>query len=258
MAHGLASVDPAKFAERLKSLGISIPTEQLPDFIPAFLQALGGRNAGHLNIPPVLSDVVAKLLEGRSTRALCDPWAGLGTMLAIAQRAKSSPRCIAFNVNASEGKLAKALFPKAEWRIGQPREFAFLTYVMAIGILFRVLYPSAPRTTSLYKSSHPHPAVRACLVASSTMARGLHEGTVTVESLNSIVAHSIGNIEDVWADLCLSGQNPETPAAWAQSVGDAAMALFTSYGNTRMLFEKHARLPRRWDHWNWPEPQESV
>jgi len=120
MAHGLAPVDPAKLAERLKSLGISIPTEQLPDLIPTILQTFGGRNAGHLHIPPVLSDVVAKLLEGRSTRTLCDPWAGLGTMLAIAQRATSSPRCIAFNLNASEGELGKALFPQAEWSIGQP------------------------------------------------------------------------------------------------------------------------------------------
>lgn len=120
MAHGLAPVDPAKLAERLKSLGISIPTEQLPDLIPTILQAFVGHNAGHLHIPPVLSDVVAKLLEGRSTQALCDPWAGLGTMLAIAQRATSSPRCIAFYLNASEGELAKALFPQAEWKFGQP------------------------------------------------------------------------------------------------------------------------------------------
>lgn len=120
MAHGVAPVDPAKLAERLKSLGISIPTEQLPELIPAILQAFGGHNVGHLQIPPVLSDVVAKLLEGRSTQSLCDPWAGLGTMLAIAQRTISSPRCIAFNRNVSEGELAKALFPQAEWRIGQP------------------------------------------------------------------------------------------------------------------------------------------
>ncbi len=120
MAHGLAPVDPAKLAERLKSLGISIPTEQLPDLIPTILQAFGGRNAGHLHVPPVLSDVVAKLLDNRSARTICDPWAGLGTMLAIAQRATSSRRCIAFNLNASEGELAKALFPQVEWSIGQP------------------------------------------------------------------------------------------------------------------------------------------
>jgi len=120
MAHGLAPIDPAHLAGRLKSLGIAIPSEQLPGLIPTILQAFGGRNAGHLHIPPILTDVVSKLLEGRSAQTLCDPWAGLGAMLAIAQKATSSPRCIAFNLNNSEGELGKALFPKAEWSIGQP------------------------------------------------------------------------------------------------------------------------------------------
>lgn len=68
----------------------------------------------------VLSDLLTKLLEGRSARTLCDPWAGLGTMLAIAQREVRASRCIAFNTNASEGTLARALFPQAEWTIGEP------------------------------------------------------------------------------------------------------------------------------------------
>ncbi len=137
----------------------------------------------------------------------------------------------------------------------QSKDFALQTYLMAIGVLFRALYPAAPRTLSTCNSSHPHPAVRALLVASSTMARGLHDGSFTSTSLNDIVAHSVGNIEDVWADLCLSGQNPETPVAWAQNVRDTAMALFESYGNSRVLFEQYARLPRRWDDWDWPEIQ---
>ena len=122
IAHGLASAEPADLAERLESLKIPIPPDQLPDLVPTILQSIGGRNAGHLHVPPVLSDVVAKLLEGRSAQTLCDPWAGLGMMLAIAQRATSSTRCIAFSLNAVESKLAQALFPQAEWTIGQPLE----------------------------------------------------------------------------------------------------------------------------------------
>ena len=137
----------------------------------------------------------------------------------------------------------------------QSQDFALQTYLTSIGVLFRALYPTAPIALSTCKSSHPHPAVRAFLVASSTMARGLHDGRFTLASLNYIVANSVGNIEDVWADLCLSGQNPETSVAWAQNVHDTAMALFESYGNSRMLFEQYARLPRRWDHWAWPETE---
>lgn len=143
----------------------------------------------------------------------------------------------------------------AEW---QSKDLILLTYLMAIGVLFRTLYPSAPSVLGADKSSHPHPAVRACLVASSTMARGLHDGSITSMSLNGIVTNSVGNIESVWADLCLTDQNLETSVIWAQNVHDAAITLFKSYGNSRMLFEKYARLPRRWDDWDWPETQESA
>lgn len=115
-----APIDPSALAERLNSLGISIPSDQLPELIPTILQTFGGHHSGYLHLPPVLSSILTKLLEGRSARTLCDPWAGLGTMLAIAQRSAPSSRCIAFNTNASEGKLSKALFPQAEWTIGEP------------------------------------------------------------------------------------------------------------------------------------------
>jgi hypothetical protein len=120
MAHGLAPVEPIAIAERLNSLGISIPSDQLRELIPIILRSFGGSHDGHVHIPPILFDVVPKLLSGRSAQTLCDPWAGIGMMLAIAQRAVSATRCIAFNLNTSEGALARALFPQAEWKIGQP------------------------------------------------------------------------------------------------------------------------------------------
>lgn len=120
LAHGFAPNDPTSLAKRLKSLGISIPSDQLPELMPTIFKTFGGHHTGHLYIPPVLSGVVAELLECHSIQTLCDPWAGLGGMLSIAQRATSSPRCIAFNQDASESELGKALFPQAEWKIGQP------------------------------------------------------------------------------------------------------------------------------------------
>ncbi len=41
-------------------------------------------------------------------------------MLAIAQKATSSSKCLAFNPDAAEVELAKVVFPQAEWQIGQP------------------------------------------------------------------------------------------------------------------------------------------
>ena len=130
-----------------------------------------------------------------------------------------------------------------------PRDFALLKYLTAVGVLFRVLYPRAPIRISRCKSSHPHPAVRAFLVASSTMARQLADGSVEANALERIVRHSVRNIEDVWADLCLPGQNPEAPAIWAQNVQDGARELGELYGNARSLLDQHARLRRRWHDW---------
>ncbi len=139
----------------------------------------------------------------------------------------------------------------------QPKDFALLTYLFAVGVLFCVLNPSAPRKIDACKSSHPHPAVRACLVASSAMAFGLDDGSYTPASLSKIAGESIGNIEQVWADLCFSGQNPQSSDVWAKDVHDTAMALFESYGKTRTLLDQFARLRRRWDNWEWPRTQES-
>jgi hypothetical protein len=143
----------------------------------------------------------------------------------------------------------------SEW---QPKDFALITYLMAVGVLFRVLYPDAPVMISDCRSSHPHPAVRACLVASSAMARGLNNGSFSLASLKNVAAESVGNIEAVWADLCLPGQNPQPSEVWAQAVKDAAMRLFESYVGAGALLDQHARLPRRWDDCVWPKSQESA
>jgi hypothetical protein len=118
--HSRTGMDPDAIAKRINSLGISIPSDQMTELIPAIRQNFLGLYSGHFNLPPVLSDILPRLLEGRSAGTLCDPWAGLGMMLAIAQRAVGASRCVAFNNNASQGTLAKAFFPHAEWTIGQP------------------------------------------------------------------------------------------------------------------------------------------
>lgn len=147
-------------------------------------------------------------------------------------------------------KLTRDVVNTSKW---SSKVFALLTYLMGVGVLFRILYPKAPIKISQCNSSHPHPAVRACLVASSTMARALFDGSVTCVTLNNIMIDSIQNIENVWVAFCLPGQYPEAPTVWAQNIKYAAMELFKSYGNARTLLDQYARLPRRWDNWEWPE-----
>jgi hypothetical protein len=159
------------------------------------------------------------------------------------------------HTNDKMAALVRDLVNASKWH---SKDFALLTYLMAIGILFRVLHPHATANISESKSSHPHPAVRACLVASSTVARAVFAGAITWSRVNDIMKDSVRNIEDVWAGLFLPGHNPEPPELWAQHVGSTAMGLFRSYGNARALLDRYARLPRRWDDWKWPETSSSV
>ncbi|HKI33353.1 MAG TPA: hypothetical protein VKA46_15980, partial [Gemmataceae bacterium] len=137
-----------------------------------------------------------------------------------------------------------------------PKDFALSTYLVTIGALFRLLDPGARTQISKRQSSHPHPAVRACLVGWSTLARGVFDGSFTASAPNEIVANSIGHLEEVWASLFLPGQSPEPAAIWGESVAEVGMALFESYGDKKPLLDQYARIPRRWDNWQWPETKE--
>lgn len=84
------------------------------------LAKFAGSRGGPIPIPAILPEVISQILASHTAKTILDPWAGLGALLAIAQQATSAGRSIAFNLNASEGELAKVLFPHAEWRVGQP------------------------------------------------------------------------------------------------------------------------------------------
>jgi len=120
MAHCRAQDDPSVLANRLNSLGLPIAPDKLAELMPILIQSFVGDQFGSLHIPPLLLSILAKILEGRSAKIICDPWAGLGGMLAIAQSVVPAANCIAFNTNALELKLATALFPQAQWSLGQP------------------------------------------------------------------------------------------------------------------------------------------
>ncbi len=133
----------------------------------------------------------------------------------------------------------------------EAEDFAMIAYLTAVGVLFRVLYPRAPVKIGAHKSSHPHPVVRSCLVASSATARALFNRSITLGTVDKILGVTVRNIEEVWAALLLPGQNPEPAGVWARSVRNGAKQLFTAWGKARQTLERHARLPRRWDDWDW-------
>jgi len=118
MANSGVPNEPAALAKRLNAIGASIPADELPELIPTILHFFG-RNAGHLYTPPVIRSFISSLLENRSANILCDPWAGLGEVLAIAQKVTGAKQCLAFGLNVSETELAKVLFPQGDWYLGQ-------------------------------------------------------------------------------------------------------------------------------------------
>ncbi len=116
IVHGLQTPEPAALAERLSKAGLSVAAVELPELIPAILQAVGG----HPQVPTLLLDVMARLLEGRAAALVCDPWAGLGAVLATVRAATHAAEAVAFTPNKAEWELGRKLFSAAEWQIGEP------------------------------------------------------------------------------------------------------------------------------------------
>jgi hypothetical protein len=104
--HGAVSADPVALANRLSALGLSIPAEELPELIPTILKTFVGQ-AGVYYVPHLLVQVLAKILEGRSATVACDPWAGIGTVLATARDAVHATKALAFTQNEAEAALGK-------------------------------------------------------------------------------------------------------------------------------------------------------
>jgi len=114
-----ANYDPSELARTLTERQLLPKQSEIPE-AANLLAKYAGSLGGLMPIPTVLPDVISKILTSHAAETILDPWAGLGALLAIAQRATSAARCIAYNINASEGDLAKVLFPQAEWSVGQP------------------------------------------------------------------------------------------------------------------------------------------
>lgn len=120
-AHQAGTLDVPRVANRLSALGLAIPAAELPELIPIILRAFGA-HAGVYYVPQLLLQVVSKILEGRSARVTCDPWAGLGAVLATTCEAVHSTKALGFTQNEAEAALGKILVTAADWRVGEPLE----------------------------------------------------------------------------------------------------------------------------------------
>ena len=121
VAHGTYGFNPTKLAKRLSEMGLSIPAADLPEFTTLLLQGFG-REAGLYYVPQRILSVIEKLLDGRSASVVCDPWAGLGIVLASVCEITQATRALDFTKNSSEAELGRVLLSAADWRVGDPCE----------------------------------------------------------------------------------------------------------------------------------------
>lgn len=119
MRGGTQGFEPTIFAARVSELGLSFSAAELPELTQSILKAFGGRGGEHF-VPQLLTQVVTKILKGRSADVVCDPWAGLGVMLATVREATHSTKAFAFTQNTAEFTLGRALVSNAEWELGEP------------------------------------------------------------------------------------------------------------------------------------------
>jgi hypothetical protein len=79
-----------------------------------------GPSGGVFHVPGWLADVFSALIEGVSTQAICDPWAGCGVLIGVLREASKAKTTIALTVNQGEYALGKVLVPGANWQVGDP------------------------------------------------------------------------------------------------------------------------------------------
>ncbi|MBN2550305.1 MAG: N-6 DNA methylase [Anaerolineales bacterium] len=109
-------------AEQLSDQGVSISKADLPEFISALVKKMGA-DAGLFYVPETLTHIIAKILEGRSSNIVCDPWAGLGSLLSSVMEATQAPRSIAYSPKNDQTSLGEVLLPSAEWWSGEISHF---------------------------------------------------------------------------------------------------------------------------------------
>jgi len=121
IAHGAKPPEPNALMSRLAELGLSIPAAAVPKLVPAILNAFAAR-AGLYEVPRPLLEVLGNLLQGRSANVVCDPWAGLGAVLAVVREVTQAPKAFAFTENEAQFILGRILVGDAKWQLGDPLE----------------------------------------------------------------------------------------------------------------------------------------
>lgn len=110
---------PEEFAEFLKKEDAHFSADDLIAF-GYILTTRIHRSEGRFYVPEWLARVFAALAEGVSPRTICDPWAGIGFLVAVLREASGVSEAMAITQDSGEHALGKVLVPRADWQLGDP------------------------------------------------------------------------------------------------------------------------------------------
>ena len=115
---GKERLSPEILAKRISEHHLSFSASgvaEVGDFVRRFF---GDR--GVFPVPSFLLPVISALLQDRHPKTVCDPWAGIGTILAAALDATRAAKAIAIVKNEGELELGRVLVSSVDWRLGDP------------------------------------------------------------------------------------------------------------------------------------------
>src|SRR5438552_14408072 len=113
--------DPKELADLLQKEGIHFRSSELTQW-GQILATRFGRHIGLFHVPEWLAGIFDSLAKGIGATTICDPWAGIGLLVAVVRDTTEAKRTLAFSRNDAEAALGKILVPDADWRIGEPIE----------------------------------------------------------------------------------------------------------------------------------------
>ncbi len=110
---------PEEFAEFLKKENAHFSADDLIAF-GYILTTRIHRSEGQFYVPEWLARAFAAITEGSSPKTICDPWAGIGFLMAVLREASGASEALAITQNTGEHTLGRVLVPQADWQLGDP------------------------------------------------------------------------------------------------------------------------------------------
>ncbi|MDQ8145422.1 MAG: hypothetical protein P3A27_05055 [Gemmatimonadota bacterium] len=127
LAHALSSsmkgieiLGPEELAKILRATDVTVSSHEISNFWRFVSTRL--RHGTHaVDVPPWLAQAFTALIHGINPKVVCDPWAGVGLLMASLKDVVGNAEVIALAPIESDVALGRVLVPAASWRNGNPQ-----------------------------------------------------------------------------------------------------------------------------------------